>query len=160
MLSCHFLMYQVLWTTCSDIMYMYVPHFIVDSMMWNLATAGLIDESYKPPTDLVDHGYRGARFTCIWVIRYILTFPVANRRAREDKKHFKQVHYLLDFPISLNMASTTAISSSRPESLQQLFGQAEAGFPPRFRENGWYLTVVTISLPYLTDLHNHTIPHS
>ena len=34
-------------------------------------------------------------------------------------------------------------TASSPESLTALFNDAEASFPPRFREHGWYLTMVS-----------------
>ncbi|TPX07818.1 uncharacterized protein E0L32_010505 [Thyridium curvatum] len=37
---------------------------------------------------------------------------------------------------------TTADSDSQQGLLTQLFEKAEAEFPPRFREHGWYLTVI------------------
>jgi len=38
--------------------------------------------------------------------------------------------------------ASTAAAASQPESLTKLFDKAEAEFPPRFREHGWYLTVI------------------
>ena len=46
-------------------------------------------------------------------------------------------------PTSLAMGDrneSTATGACQPGSLTELFENAEAGFPPRFREHGWYLT--------------------
>jgi len=51
-----------------------------------------------------------------------------------------------------NRNSSTAVAAKQPESVTKLFNEAEANLPSRFREHGWYLTVVTIC-PLLTSLH-------
>ena len=42
--------------------------------------------------------------------------------------------------------ASSATATSQPELLTKLFEKAEADFPPRFRDHGWYLTVVTGAL--------------
>ena len=54
-----------------------------------------------------------------------------------------------------NRQSSTSVSP--PESLKVLFNEAEAKFPSRFREHGWYLTTVRLTLKngYQMMLHNN-----
>jgi len=46
-----------------------------------------------------------------------------------------------------NFDTESAPMDSKREPLVKLFKTAEADFPPRFREHGWYLTVVLSLAP-------------
>jgi len=46
-----------------------------------------------------------------------------------------------------NLDVESAPMDSKRESLMELLNAAEANFPPRFREHGWYLTVVLSLAP-------------
>ena len=47
--------------------------------------------------------------------------------------------------IAKAVRTRSSSTMSPPESLTALFNEAEASFPPRFREHGWYLTMASQS---------------
>ncbi|KAK1828690.1 hypothetical protein QBC39DRAFT_358476 [Podospora conica] len=42
----------------------------------------------------------------------------------------------------VSAAASATATATPPQSLEDLFNKAEAGFPARFREHGWYITVL------------------
>ncbi|KAK1466671.1 hypothetical protein CCUS01_07281 [Colletotrichum cuscutae] len=49
---------------------------------------------------------------------------------------------MTDDTVTNTALTSTPTTATTPAALTELFEKAEAGFPPRFREHGWYLTVI------------------